>query len=117
METRKPRDGPRHGASWLANSSAAASAEILLRHRAEGWGAKVIDRLGRDLQARFPGVEGFSPRNLKYMRSLSPQPIQSAIMRRPWTTCSSSRSILLRTRLPSMTPRHLSIEVTASRSH
>ena len=46
-------------------------AEILVRQRAEGWGAKVIDRLGRDLQARFPGVEGFSPRNLKYMRSLA----------------------------------------------
>ena len=46
-------------------------AEILLRQKAEGWGTKVIDRLGRDLQARFPGVEGFSPRNLKYMRSLA----------------------------------------------
>ncbi len=45
--------------------------EILLRQDREGWGAKVIDRLGRDLQARFPGVEGFSPRNLKYMRSLA----------------------------------------------
>lgn len=45
--------------------------EILDRQEAEGWGAKVIDRLGRDLQARFPGVEGFSPRNLKYMRSLA----------------------------------------------
>jgi predicted nuclease of restriction endonuclease-like (RecB) superfamily len=45
--------------------------EILARQESEGWGAKVIDRLGRDLQARFPGVEGFSPRNLKYMRSLA----------------------------------------------
>ena len=46
-------------------------AEILLRQRAEGWGTKVIDRLGRDLQARFPGIEGSSARNLKYMRSLA----------------------------------------------
>ena len=45
--------------------------EILTRQGTEGWGAKVIDRLGQDLQARFPGVEGFSPRNLKYMRSLA----------------------------------------------
>jgi len=45
--------------------------QILDRQRTEGWGTKVIDRLGRDLQARFPGVEGFSPRNLKYMRSLA----------------------------------------------
>jgi len=46
-------------------------AEILLRQQAEGWGTRVIDRLGHDLQARFPGIEGFSARNLKYMRSLA----------------------------------------------
>jgi predicted nuclease of restriction endonuclease-like (RecB) superfamily len=45
--------------------------EILIRQESEGWGTRVIDRLGQDLQARFPGVEGFSPRNLKYMRSLA----------------------------------------------
>jgi len=45
--------------------------EILLQQEREGWGTRVIERLGRDLQARFPGVEGFSPRNLKYMRSLA----------------------------------------------
>jgi predicted nuclease of restriction endonuclease-like (RecB) superfamily len=45
--------------------------EILSRQEAEGWGARVIDRLARDLQAEFPGVEGYSPRNLKYMRSLA----------------------------------------------
>ena len=45
--------------------------EILQRQDVEGWGAKVIDRLAKDLGAEFPGVEGFSPRNLKYMRSLA----------------------------------------------
>jgi hypothetical protein len=45
--------------------------EILERQRAEGWGAKVIDRLSHDLQIEFPGVEGYSPRNLKYMRTLA----------------------------------------------
>jgi predicted nuclease of restriction endonuclease-like (RecB) superfamily len=64
-------------------------AEILLRQRVEGWGAKVIDRLGRDLQARFPGVEGFSPRNLKYMRSLAeawpdPQVVPQRVALLPW---------------------------------
>ncbi|MGE5153401.1 MAG: DUF1016 N-terminal domain-containing protein, partial [Bdellovibrio bacteriovorus] len=42
---------------------------ILARQEAEGWGAKVIDRLSRDLHAAFPGQHGFSPRNLKYMRA------------------------------------------------
>ncbi len=29
----------------------------------EDWGGKIVDRLSRDLQAEFPGVEGFSPLN------------------------------------------------------
>ena len=45
--------------------------DILARQDAEGWGTKVIDRLGKDLGIEFPGVEGFSTRNLKYMRSLA----------------------------------------------
>jgi len=39
--------------------------EILVRQREEGWGAKVIDQLARDLRHAFPGMQGFSPRNLK----------------------------------------------------
>jgi predicted nuclease of restriction endonuclease-like (RecB) superfamily len=63
--------------------------EILARQRAEGWGAKVIDRLGRDLQAEFPGVAGFSPRNLKYMRAFAaawPEEafVQQAAAQIPW---------------------------------
>lgn len=44
---------------------------ILDRQRQEGWGAKVIDRLSTDLQNEFPGQQGFSPRNLKYMRAFA----------------------------------------------
>lgn len=44
---------------------------ILERQKAEGWGAKVIDRLSGDLQKEFPGQQGFSPRNLKYMRAFA----------------------------------------------
>jgi len=42
---------------------------ILARQKSEGWGAKVIDRLSVDLRREFPGVEGFSPRNLRYRAS------------------------------------------------
>jgi DUF1016 N-terminal domain len=45
--------------------------DILARQQTEGWGARVIDRLAHDLQTEFPGVEGFTPRSLKYMRSLA----------------------------------------------
>ncbi|QJX01359.1 PDDEXK nuclease domain-containing protein [Frigoriglobus tundricola] len=45
--------------------------DVLARQQADGWGAKIIDHLGRDLQNAFPGVTGFSPRNLKYMRAFA----------------------------------------------
>jgi predicted nuclease of restriction endonuclease-like (RecB) superfamily len=63
--------------------------EILVRQQTEGWGARVIDRLGADLQKEFPGVEGYSPRNLKYMRSLAeawpdPEIVPQLVALLPW---------------------------------
>lgn len=45
--------------------------DILARQREQGWGAKVIDQLAADLKHEFPEMAGFSPRNLKYMRSFA----------------------------------------------
>lgn len=38
---------------------------ILEKQTNEGWGAKIIDRMAKDLASGFPGVSGFSVRNLK----------------------------------------------------
>ncbi|MDZ4401879.1 PDDEXK nuclease domain-containing protein [Prosthecobacter sp.] len=43
--------------------------EILRAQKAEGWGAKVVERLAKDLAAEFPEMDGFSPLNLKRMRA------------------------------------------------
>src|ERR1700674_5256917 len=45
--------------------------DILIRQQEQGWGAKVIDRLARDLRAESPDMKGFSARNLKYMRAFA----------------------------------------------
>ncbi len=45
--------------------------EILTKQQQQGWGAKVIDRLAKDLRSAFPEMKGFSPRNLKYMRKFA----------------------------------------------
>jgi len=45
--------------------------EILIQQDAQGWGAKVIDRLSQDLRQAFPEMKGFSARNLKYMRAFA----------------------------------------------
>ncbi len=39
--------------------------EILSKQQNAGWGAKIIDRLSADLRKAFPGMQGFSARNLK----------------------------------------------------
>ncbi len=44
---------------------------IVTRQVAEGWGTKVVDRLAADLRRAFPNRQGFSPRNLKYMRAFA----------------------------------------------
>jgi predicted nuclease of restriction endonuclease-like (RecB) superfamily len=57
--------------------------EILTRQKTEGWGAKVIDQLAKDLHHAFPGVQGFSPRNIKYMRALAEAWPDEAIVQAP----------------------------------
>jgi len=63
--------------------------EILKRQKNEGWGAKVIDRLSKDLKDAYPELSGFSPRNLKYMRKFAEYwpdvPIvQQVVAQLPW---------------------------------
>lgn len=62
---------------------------ILQRQAAEGWGAKVIDRLSEDLREAFPDMKGLSPRNLKYMRAFAEAwpdraIVQEALAQIPW---------------------------------
>jgi predicted nuclease of restriction endonuclease-like (RecB) superfamily len=63
--------------------------DILDRQKVEGWGTKVIERLAKDLGTEFLGIEGFSPRNLKYMRAFAEawpekQFVQQVITQLPW---------------------------------
>jgi len=45
-------------------------ASIAERQKTLGWGKSVVERLARDLQTEFPGMSGFSPRNVWRMRAL-----------------------------------------------
>ncbi len=64
---------------------------ILDRQRKEGWGAKVIDRLSVDLQHEFPGQQGFSPRNLKYMRAFAEAWPETIIVQQPVAQLTKSK--------------------------
>lgn len=43
--------------------------DIVLKQKQEGWGKSVIERLAKDLQDSFPGIEGFSANNIWRMRA------------------------------------------------
>tara|TARA_B110000211_G_scaffold61758_1_gene70073 strand:- start:5919 stop:6959 length:1041 start_codon:yes stop_codon:yes gene_type:complete len=63
--------------------------DILTRQAQQGWGAKVIERLAHDLRTAFPKMKGFSPRNLKYMRTFAEawpdlEFVQQAVAQLPW---------------------------------
>lgn len=63
--------------------------DILDRQTAEGWGAKIIDRLAADLRREFPGMKGFSARSLRYMRDFAQAwpnhaIVQQAAAKLPW---------------------------------
>lgn len=62
---------------------------ILERQTQQGWGGKVVDKLAHDLRKAFPDMQGFSPRNLKYMRAFAqawPDAgfVQAVLARLPW---------------------------------
>ena len=42
---------------------------IVERQQGESWGKAVVENLSRDLQDEFPGIKGYSGRNLLYMRN------------------------------------------------
>ena len=63
--------------------------DILDRQAEQGWGAKVIERLAHDLRSAFPQMKGFSPRNLKYMRTFAHtwtdiEFVQEVLAQLPW---------------------------------
>ena len=43
---------------------------IVARQQGETWGKSIVEQLARDLQSEFPGIQGFSARNLWKMRDL-----------------------------------------------
>lgn len=63
--------------------------QILRCQREEGWGAKVVERLAKDLRAEFPEMHGFSRANLLSMRAFAEAYIDEAIVQQlvgqlPW---------------------------------
>jgi len=63
--------------------------DLVERQEKEGWGAKIIEKLSKDLKASFPNMKGFSTRNLKYMVKFAKnypdkEIVQQLVAQIPW---------------------------------
>lgn len=63
--------------------------EITSRQQQQGWGARIIEQLAKDLKREFPQMTGLSLRNLKYMKAFAEaypdeQIVQRSVAQLPW---------------------------------
>lgn len=63
--------------------------QIRERQQRDGWGAKVIEKISKDLQNEFPEIKGFSRSNLMYMRAFAEayegeEIVQRCVGQLPW---------------------------------
>lgn len=87
---------------------------IVARQDALGWGQAVVERLSADLRAEFPGMTGFSPRNLwdikRFYESYAdaPENLRRLVAEIPW-----GHNILIFQRIAESEARLYYLEATA----
>lgn len=90
----------RSKALYAANRETLASywaigKDLLQRETQEGWGSKVVTRLSTDIRSAFPEVRGFSPRNLRYMKSFAQAWPDSEMLQQPVATLPWGHNVIL----------------------
>ncbi|MBW4619622.1 MAG: DUF1016 family protein [Cyanosarcina radialis HA8281-LM2] len=79
--------------------------EILQRQQQQGWGAKVIEKLAKDLRLEFPQMKGFSRTNLLYMRAFAEAYADELIVQAPLGQITWYHNIALLDKLKSNAER------------
>jgi len=69
--------------------------EIDRRQSEKGWGKSVVEVLAKELQKEFPGVQGFSARNLWLMRNFYAEYSQKLILPPLVAELSWSKNIVI----------------------
>ena len=89
------------GMYWLLGQ------RIVEQQEALGWGKAVVERFSTDLQADFPDIKGFSPRNLWFIKQFyetyveAPEFLKQAVSEIPW-----GHNILIMQRIKGESARH-----------
>ena len=79
--------------------------DILQRQAAQGWGAKVIERLAHDLRTAFPEMRGFSRANLMYMRAFAAAWPDAEIVQQPVGQLPWGHNLVLLSKLKTVADR------------
>lgn len=80
--------------------------EIIARQKGTKWGSKFLENLARDLQSAFPGMKGFSIRNLKLMRQFAQTYSSLEIGQQPAAQLPWFHIVLLMQRIKDETQRN-----------
>ena len=79
--------------------------KLHLKQSKDGWGAKTIEKLAKDLKSNFPAIKGFSQRNLKYMVNFAKAYPDFTIGQQPVAQIPWGHNILLIQKLESKEER------------
>lgn len=94
--------------------------KIHLKQKDEGWGAKTIENLAKDLKSTFPDMKGFSLTNIKYMVQFAKEYPEFAISQQVVGQIPWGHNILLLQKLETLQDRiwyaHKTIEHGWSRN-
>jgi predicted nuclease of restriction endonuclease-like (RecB) superfamily len=79
--------------------------KIFLKQKSEGWGAKTVENLAKDLKSAFPSMKGFSLTNIKYMVQFAKEYPDFTIGQQPVGQIPLGHNILLLQKLETMEER------------
>lgn len=104
----------------LINLYSEIGSKIHLKQKDEGWGAKTIENLAKDLKSTFPEMKGFSLTNIKYMVQFAKEYPEFAISQQVVGQIPWGHNILLLQKLETLQDRlwyaHKTIEHGWSRN-
>ena len=78
---------------------------VLQRQKEANWGDKVLPQLSRDIKQAYPNIQGYSVRNLKYMRGFARENPNFAIGQAPLAQISWYHNITLIEKISDSTTR------------
>ncbi|MGL5720377.1 MAG: DUF1016 N-terminal domain-containing protein [Alphaproteobacteria bacterium] len=84
--------------------------QIFEAQERQGWGAKVIGQLSKDLKSEFPEMKGFSSRNLSYMRKFAQEYTADEIGQQPVDQIPWGHIVTLIYAISSKLERHFYIQ-------